>query len=155
MIRSTMMFTPKLLYIQRSPSDGSEAWLKWKMFESSAVLKANRRKLLFIVQTDGSIRKLMFGDQLSSLLTNILRVTWRKHCHVPINDGSSLKSAEKNRRFDMFVWGVWCTCEGTRRWRVWICACGNSFCVRWIAGLQFCFIIAVKQSDGWMKCKFI
>lgn len=44
----------------------------------SGVLKANRRKLLFIIQTERFIRKLVIWDQLSSLHSSILRVAWKK-----------------------------------------------------------------------------
>lgn len=61
----------------------------WRWRRTSGVPKANGRKLLFVIQTQRSVRKLVFWDQLSSLRSSILRVSWRKsgslrHRHLPL-----------------------------------------------------------------------
>lgn len=48
--------------------------LKILKTKTSGVLKANWRKLMIIIETDWSICKLMFWDQLSFNCTSILRV---------------------------------------------------------------------------------
>lgn len=63
----------------------------WRWSGTSGVLKADRRKLLFVIQTQRSVRKLVLWDQLSSLRSSILRVAWRKswsltYLHLPLRE---------------------------------------------------------------------